>query len=130
VVSGSTGLGIKEGKLGVEGRKAGGCHARMSSTSILGPSRSAFYKLGARSLLCLVALVKIVAALNINHAAFFGTQQGSSIQLVDNTPKQPKYLAYAYNSGRLNNQMESIAAHFRIAKALGRTLVFPVRPGV
>jgi hypothetical protein len=74
-------------------------------------------------------LLIIAVGMAANNNAAFGTQQGTNVLLTDKANKNqaPKYLAYAYNSGRLNNQMESVSQHFRIAKYLGRTLVFPVR---
>jgi hypothetical protein len=78
---------------------------------------------------CEAGLICAWTILSYKQCAPAKSQQASVHEPSDPPPK-PKYLAYAYNSGRLNNQMESVAAHFRIAKALGRTLVFPVRPRV
>jgi hypothetical protein len=38
---------------------------------------------------------------------------------------ETKYLAYQYNSGRLNNQLHSLAFAFRLCKEIGRVLILP-----
>jgi hypothetical protein len=73
----------------------------------------------------------VLTYIPIHESLSFGAKQGKLFPLAGTATASAKpaltrsFFAYDYNSGRLNNQLHSIAHHFVLAKAIGRTLLIP-----